>query len=137
MNTNQKYPSFVLGRGKDGADISYTLGPRESVILMAGTCGNGRTTLIQRIITQLISSYFSDEVQLILADTIGISFGQYKGLSYLIKDPLIKPKEATTISPPATNSPPAQPLPAARRRDTPPVQPSATSCWTSDRKSVV
>lgn len=93
MNTNQKYPSFVLGCGKDGADISYTLGPRESVILMAGTCGNGRTTLIQRIITQLISSYFSDEVQFILADTIGISFGQYKGLPYLVKDPLIKPKE--------------------------------------------
>lgn len=93
MNTNLKYPSFVLGRDKDGADISYTLGPRESVILMAGTCGNGRTTLIQRIITQLINSYFSDEVQFILADTIGIAFGQYKGLSYLIKDPLIKPKE--------------------------------------------
>lgn len=93
MNTNLKCLSFVLGRDKDGADISYTLGPRESVILMAGTCGNGRTTLIQRIITQLINSYFSDEVQFILADTIGIAFGQYKGLPYLIKDPLIKPKE--------------------------------------------
>lgn len=93
MNANQKYPSFVLGRGKDGADISYTLGPRESVILMAGTCGNGRTTLIQHILTQLIRGYFSDEVQFILADTIGISFGQYKGLPYLIKDPLVKPKE--------------------------------------------
>ena len=93
MNTNQKYPSFILGCDKDGADISYTLGPRESVILMAGTCGNGRTTLIQRIITQLINSYFSDEVQFILADTIGIAFGQYKGLSYLLKDPLTKPKE--------------------------------------------
>ena len=93
MNTNQKYPSFILGCDKDGADISYTLGPRESVILMAGTCGNGRTTLIQRIITQLINSYFSDEVQFILADTIGIAFGQYKGLPYLLKDPLTKPKE--------------------------------------------
>ena len=93
MNTNQKYPSFILGCDKDGADISYTLGPRESVILMAGTCGNGRTTLIQRIITQLINSYFSDEVQFILADTIGIAFGQYKGLPYLIKDPLTKPKD--------------------------------------------
>ncbi len=93
MNTNQKYPSFILGCDKDGTDISYTLGPRESVILMAGTCGNGRTTLIQRIITQLINSYFSDEVQFILADTIGIAFSQYKGLSYLLKDPLTKPKE--------------------------------------------
>lgn len=93
MNTNLKYPSFVLGHDKDGADISYMLGPREPVILMAGTCGNGRTTLIQRIITQLINNYFSDEVQFILADTIGIAFGQYKGLPYLIKDPLIKPKE--------------------------------------------
>ena len=93
MNTNQKYPSFILGCDKDGADISYTLGPRESVILMAGTCGNGRTTLIQRIITQFINSYFSDEVQFILADTIGIAFGQYKGLPYLLKDPLTKPKE--------------------------------------------
>ena len=93
MNTNQKHPSFILGCDKDGTDISYTLGPRESVILMAGTCGNGRTTLIQRIITQLINSYFSDEVQFILADTIGIAFGQYKGLSYLLKDPLTKPKE--------------------------------------------
>lgn len=93
MNTNRKYPSFILGRDKDGADISYTLGPRESVILMAGTCGNGRTTLIQRIITQLINSYSSDEVQFILADTIGIAFGQYRGLPYLLRDPLTKPKE--------------------------------------------
>lgn len=93
MNTNRKYPSFILGCDKDGADISYTLGPRESVILMAGTCGNGRTTLIQRIITQLINSYSSDEVQFILADTIGIAFGQYKGLPYLLRDPLTKPKE--------------------------------------------
>lgn len=93
MKSSQKCPTFIIGHDKNGADISYTLGPRESIILMAGTCGNGRTTLIQHILTQLISDYSPNEVQFILADTIGISFGQYKGSPYLIKEPLVKPKE--------------------------------------------
>ena len=89
MNASQnKYPSVVLGLGKDGNEITHTFGPREAVALMAGTCGNGRSVLINRILTQLITKYFSDGIQFIIADTIGISFNSYKGLPCLIKDPL-------------------------------------------------
>lgn len=94
MNANQnKYPSVVLGLGKDGNEITHTFGPREAVALMAGTCGNGRSVLINRMLTQLITKYFSEGIQFILADTIGISFNSYKGLPCLIRDPLTKPEE--------------------------------------------
>lgn len=94
MNASQnKYPSVVLGLGKDGNEIIHTFGPREAVALMAGTCGNGRSVLINRMLTQLITKYFSEGIQFILADTIGISFNSYKGLPCLIKDPLTKPEE--------------------------------------------
>ena len=94
MNASQnKYPSVVLGLGKDDNEITHTFGPREAVALMAGTCGNGRSVLINRILTQLIAKYFSDGIQFIIADTIGISFNSYKGLPCLIKDPLTKPEE--------------------------------------------
>ena len=93
-NTSQnKYPSVVLGLGKDGNEITHTFGPREAVALMAGTCGNGRSVLINRMLTQLITKYSSDGIQFILADTKGISFNSYKGLPCLIKDPLTKPEE--------------------------------------------
>ena len=89
MNASQnKYPSVVLGLGKDGNEIIHTFGPREAIALMAGTCGNGRSVLINRMLTQLIAKYFSDGIQFILADTIGISFNSYKGLPCLIRDPL-------------------------------------------------
>ena len=91
--SQNKYPSVVLGLGKDGNEITHTFGPREAVTLMAGTCGNGRSVLINRILTQLITKYSSDGIQFILADTIGISFNSYKGLPCLIKDPLTKPEE--------------------------------------------
>lgn len=91
--SQNKYPSVVLGLGKDGNEITHTFGPREAVALMAGTCGNGRSVLINRILTQLITKYSSDGIQFILADTIGISFNSYKGLPCLIKDPLTKPEE--------------------------------------------
>ena len=91
--SQNKYPSVVLGLGKDGKEITHTFGPREAVTLMAGTCGNGRSVLINRMLTQLITKYSSDGIQFILADTIGISFNNYKGLPCLIKDPLTKPEE--------------------------------------------
>ena len=91
--SQNKYPSVVLGLGKDGNEITHTFGPREAVALMAGTCGNGRSVLINRILTQLITKYSSDGIQFILADTKGISFNSYKGLPCLIKDPLTKPEE--------------------------------------------
>lgn len=91
--SHNKYPSVVLGLGKDGKEITHTFGPREAVALMAGTCGNGRSVLINRMLTQLITKYSSDGIQFILADTIGISFNSYKGLPCLIKDPLTKPEE--------------------------------------------
>lgn len=91
--SQNKYPSVVLGLGKDGKEITHTFGPREAVTLMAGTCGNGRSVLINRMLTQLITKYSSDGIQFILADTKGISFNSYKGLPYLIKDPLTKPEE--------------------------------------------
>ena len=91
--SQNKYPSVVLGLGKDGKEITHTFGPREAVTLMAGTCGNGRSVLINRMLTQLITKYSSDGIQFILADTKGISFNSYKGLPCLIKDPLTKPEE--------------------------------------------
>lgn len=91
--SQNKYPSVVLGLGKDGNEITHTFGPREAVALMAGTCGNGRSVLINRMLTQLITKYSSDGIQFILADTKGISFNSYKGLPCLIKDPLTKPEE--------------------------------------------
>ena len=51
MNASQnKYPSVVLGLGKDGNEIIHTFGPREAVTLMAGACGNGRSVLINRML---------------------------------------------------------------------------------------
>lgn len=42
MNASQnKYPSVVLGLGKDGNEIIHTFGPREAVALMAGTAAMG------------------------------------------------------------------------------------------------
>ena len=94
MNASQnKYPSVVLGIDKNGDEVVHTFGPREAVTLMAGTCGNGRSVLINRILTQLITKYHSDGIQLILADTIGIWFNDYKGLPCLIRDPLVDPEE--------------------------------------------
>lgn len=70
-----------------------TFGPRDSVVLMAGTCGNGRTVLIENILAELIKKYSPDDLQLIVCDTIGISFKQYKGAPHLIKPILTKPKD--------------------------------------------
>lgn len=70
-----------------------TFGPRDSVILMAGTCGNGRTVLIENILAKLTKKYSPNDLQLIICDTIGVSFDQYKDAPHLIKPLLTKPAD--------------------------------------------
>ena len=70
-----------------------TFGPRDSVILMAGTCGNGRTVLIENILAELTKKYSPDDLELIICDTIGISFHEYENVPHLIKPLLIKPED--------------------------------------------
>lgn len=57
-------------------------------LLIAGSTGGGKSTLLSSLIASLIYAKSSDEVQFILCDTKKVEFGQFKGTPHLVCDPL-------------------------------------------------
>lgn len=57
-------------------------------LLIAGSTGGGKSTLLSSLIASLIYAKSSDEVQFVLCDTKKVEFGQFKGTPHLVCDPL-------------------------------------------------
>jgi hypothetical protein len=58
-------------------------------ILMAGSTASGKSMFGHSVICSLMATFNTDYVKVLLIDTKRVEFGSYKGLPYLLEDPVL------------------------------------------------
>jgi S-DNA-T family DNA segregation ATPase FtsK/SpoIIIE len=78
----------LLGTGEDGAPVKSDLSVLGS-ILMAGTTGSGKSLFGHNVINSLMGIFPPYYVKFLLVDVKRIEFFVYKGLPYLLEEPIL------------------------------------------------
>ena len=83
---------FAVGQTVDGQAMVANLGKMPH-LLVAGTTGSGKTSLLNTIITSLIYRNSPDDLKLILNDRKGSGFAPFEGTSHMIAPVLTEPEQ--------------------------------------------
>ncbi|MDD5165435.1 MAG: FtsK/SpoIIIE domain-containing protein [Candidatus Pacebacteria bacterium] len=90
MNTNL---SINIGKDEYGKDLTIDLVEAKH-LLVAGSTGSGKSTLIHRIITTFISNNSPEDLRFILIDPKRVELTMYDKIPYLLTPTIIDPKQA-------------------------------------------
>ena len=82
MNNGTQVLPIDLGKREDGFDLNVDLA-RLPNLLVGGARGQGKTNLLNGIITSLAEGRSQDEVKLILLDPAYVEFGPFSELPHL------------------------------------------------------
>ena len=74
---------FAVGLGADGQPVHVDLAELGS-LLVTGTMGSGKTTMLNAIVTSFLMRSTPDDVRLILVDPFQDVFGDYSGIPHLV-----------------------------------------------------
>ncbi len=88
MNTNL---TINIGKDEYGKDITINIFDTKH-LLMAGSTGSGKSTLIHRIITTLISNNPPKDLRLILIDPKRVELTMYNRIPHLLTEVILDPK---------------------------------------------
>jgi len=91
MNTNL---TINIGKDEYGQDLVLELNNVGKHLLMAGATGSGKSTLIHRIITTLISNNSPEALRLILIDPKRVELTMYKNISHILTPTIVEPRKA-------------------------------------------
>ena len=88
--------SVILGIQPDSKNVVIPLsdGPH---FLVAGTTGSGKSVFINSALVSMMAHTHPDEIKLTIIDPKTVEFSNYKGLPYMLCDPLIDMSKANTF----------------------------------------
>ena len=78
----------IFGKATDGTNIEAPISTFPHA-LITGATGSGKSVFINSLLTIMMAVSHPDEVKLIIIDPKGNEFGNYKGLPYMLTDPII------------------------------------------------
>lgn len=85
----------LLGLTDDGAPLFARLSaPEVSHVLVAGTTGSGKSVLLRAIAASLVLGHTPGLLRLICIDPKGRTFGAFKNVAHLTRDPITRIDEA-------------------------------------------
>jgi len=88
----------VLGLDDEGVPLLLRLtSPEVGHVLVAGTTGSGKTALVRTMLVSLALHNRQGELQLLVIDPKGRSFGMLDGLPHLLRPVVRRPEEARQV----------------------------------------
>ena len=88
--------SAILGIAPDSSNIVIPVseGPH---FLVAGTTGSGKSVFINSLLISMMAHSHPDELKLTIIDPKTVEFTAYKGLPYMLCDPLVDMSKANNF----------------------------------------
>ena len=74
----------MAGANKEGEVVEYDLS-KTGGVLISGSCGTGKTTLIKQLVASIMLTKSPDEVKFLFCDSHGIEYDMFEGSPYLYK----------------------------------------------------
>jgi S-DNA-T family DNA segregation ATPase FtsK/SpoIIIE len=90
MKTNL---TINIGKDEYGANLAIDLSKIKH-LLMTGSTGSGKSVLLHKIITTLISNNSPEDLRLILIDPKRVEMTLYKNIPYLLTETIVDPRKA-------------------------------------------